>query len=43
MMNLSKGGQTPTFLSDHPSDASRIEQLKELMPEAMQYYNASKK
>jgi predicted Zn-dependent protease len=44
MMNLSKGGQAPpTFLSDHPSDASRIEQLKKLMPEAMQYYNASKK
>lgn len=43
MMNLSKGGQTPTFLSDHPSDASRIEQLKKLMPEAMKYYNASNK
>jgi len=43
MMNLSKSGQPPTFLSDHPSDASRIDQLKKLMPEAMQYYNASKK
>lgn len=39
MMNLSKGGQQPpTFLSDHPSDASRIEKLKELMPEALTYY-----
>ena len=39
MMNLSKGSsQTPVFLSDHPSDASRIEKLKELMPEALTYY-----
>ena len=38
MMNLSKSGQqTPTFLSDHPSDALRIEKLKELMPEALTY------
>ena len=28
MMNLSKSGQPPAFLSDHPSDASRIEKLK---------------
>jgi predicted Zn-dependent protease len=39
MQNLNKGGsETPTFLSDHPSDATRIEKLKELMPEAMTYY-----
>lgn len=39
MQNLSKAGsQPPTFLSDHPSDAERIEKLKELMPEAMTYY-----
>lgn len=39
MMNLSKSGQQPpTFLSDHPSDASRIEKLKQLMPEALTYY-----
>ncbi len=39
MMTLSKSGQqTPTFLSDHPSDASRIEKLQQLMPEALTYY-----
>ncbi len=39
MMNLSKSGQQPpTFLSDHPSDASRIQKLKELMPDALTYY-----
>jgi predicted Zn-dependent protease len=42
MMNLSNGSQPPTFLSDHPSDASRIQKLKELMPEALTYYKASK-
>lgn len=44
MMNLSKGGQQPpTFLSDHPSDASRIEKLKQLMPEALTYYKPDSK
>ncbi|MBV9963942.1 MAG: M48 family metallopeptidase [Parafilimonas sp.] len=44
MMNLSKSGsQPPTFLSDHPSDASRIEKLKELMPEAMTYFKPATK
>ena len=38
MMNLSKGQAPPEFLSDHPSDASRIEKLKQLMPEALTYY-----
>ena len=51
MMNLSKGTsrqdpqsstQPPAFLSDHPSDASRIQKLKELMPEALTYYKPSK-
>jgi len=43
MMNLSSSGsQTPTFLSDHPSDASRIEKLKQLMPEALTYYKPGK-
>lgn len=43
MMNLSKGGnQTPTFLSDHPGDASRIDKLKQLMPEALTYYKPVK-
>jgi predicted Zn-dependent protease len=44
MMNLSKGGaQTPAFLSDHPSDASRIQKLKDLMPEALTYYKPQSK
>ncbi len=42
MMNLNNGAAPPLWLSDHPSDASRIEKLKELMPEALSYYKPSK-
>lgn len=42
MANLSKGGAPPVFLSDHPSDADRIQKLKQLMPEALSYYKPSK-
>jgi len=34
-----KGGQSPPeFLSTHPSDATRIAQIKKWLPEAMKYY-----
>ena len=42
MANLSNGSATPAFLSDHPSDADRIQKLKQLMPEALSYYKPSK-
>ncbi|MDL2305201.1 M48 family metallopeptidase [Bacteroides sp. OttesenSCG-928-D19] len=32
------GASTPEFLSTHPSDATRIKKLNELMPQALQYY-----
>ena len=38
-MAAQKGGDTPPeFLSTHPSDQTRINDLKKLIPEAMQYY-----
>jgi predicted Zn-dependent protease len=38
-MTAQAGGQKPPeFLSTHPSDATRIADLKKWMPEAMQYY-----
>ena len=38
-MAAQKGGQAPPeFLSTHPSDASRIENIRRLIPEAMQQY-----
>jgi len=36
------GGKPPEFLSTHPSDETRMRKLKQFMPEAMKYYNASK-
>ncbi|HRI20619.1 MAG TPA: M48 family metallopeptidase [Panacibacter sp.] len=37
MANLG-GEKPPAFLSDHPSDADRIQKLQALMPEALGYY-----
>lgn len=34
------GGAPPEFLSTHPSDASRINNINKLIPEAMKYYKA---
>jgi predicted Zn-dependent protease len=38
-MSALKGGQAPPeFMSTHPADATRIADLKELLPEALKYY-----
>jgi predicted Zn-dependent protease len=38
MEAASKGQKPPEFLSTHPSEGRRIEQLKKYMPEALTYY-----
>ncbi|MEN6575724.1 MAG: M48 family metallopeptidase [Phycisphaerales bacterium] len=38
-----KGSSTPAFLSTHPADASRIQKLQELLPEALEYYKPAAK
>jgi predicted Zn-dependent protease len=38
MEKQSGGGAPPEFLSTHPSPKSRIEDIKEHLPEAMKYY-----
>ncbi|RFZ90516.1 M48 family peptidase [Mucilaginibacter conchicola] len=38
MAAQSKGGAQPEFLSTHPSDATRIANIQNLIPEAMKYY-----
>ncbi|HEV7782022.1 MAG TPA: M48 family metallopeptidase [Chitinophagaceae bacterium] len=38
MENASNGQKPPEFLSTHPSEGRRIEELKKFMPEALRYY-----
>jgi predicted Zn-dependent protease len=38
MEKASDGQKPPEILSTHPSEGTRIERLKELMPEALKYY-----
>ena len=38
MEQASNGQKPPEFLSTHPSEGRRIEQLQKYMPEALQYY-----
>jgi predicted Zn-dependent protease len=45
MAQMSAGQKPPEFLSTHPSEGTRIERLRELMPQALKHYkpmNASK-
>jgi predicted Zn-dependent protease len=36
------GERPPEFLSTHPAEGTRIERLQELMPEALQVYEANR-
>ena len=41
-MQKQGGGRPPEFLSTHPSESSRIQQLQKQMPEAMQIYQQAR-
>lgn len=38
MTEAARGQRPPEFLSDHPSDVTRIQQIERWIPEAMRYY-----
>jgi metalloendopeptidase OMA1, mitochondrial len=42
MSKVQQGGQPPEFLSTHPGDETRINQIKHWLPEAQQFYKAQK-
>ena len=41
MMHYKKGGAPPELLSTHPSDQTRIAQIRKFLPEALKYYRES--
>ena len=42
MMSLNQSGATATFLSDHPADQQRIQELQNFMPDALKYYKPAR-
>lgn len=41
MINASQGGRLPGFLSSHPTEASRVQQIQALLPTVMPLYVAA--
>ena len=43
MINANQGGQPPEFLSSHPAEASRVEQIRALLPTVIPLYDAAQR
>jgi predicted Zn-dependent protease len=43
MINTSQGGRPPEFLSSHPAEASRVQQIQALLPTVMPLYSAARR
>lgn len=41
MMNANEGGRPPEFLSSHPAETSRVQQIQALLPTVMPLYEAT--
>jgi predicted Zn-dependent protease len=43
MMSASQGGKSPEFLSSHPAEASRVQQIQTLLPTVLPLYEAARR
>ena len=41
--NANSGGRPPEFLSSHPTDSSRVQQIEALLPTVMPFYTAARR
>ncbi len=43
MIRANSGGRPPAFLSSHPTDSSRVQQIEALLPTVMPFYTAARR